>query len=102
MVDFTELRAPSHQLMALLASLAPPSAVAVLGGGGMALPMAMLASGYAGRVHVVELHRVVPWRVKKEEFGAGTHVSSFLSCFFFPGEMVGFGTFGDGKWTVSR
>lgn len=56
-VHFTQLRATSHQLMALLAALAPSmSAVVVLGGGGMALPIAMLAAGYAGRVHVVELH----------------------------------------------
>lgn len=69
-VHFTQLRATSHQLMALLAALAPSmSAVVVLGGGGMALPMAMLAAGYAGRVHVVELHPVAPrWRVGARGF----------------------------------
>ena len=70
-VHFTQLRATSHQLMALLAALAPSmSAVVVLGGGGMALPMAMLAAGYAGRVHVVELHPKAPrWRVGAQGFG---------------------------------
>ena len=70
-VHFTQLRATSHQLMALLAALAPSmSAVVVLGGGGMALPIAMLAAGYAGRVHVVELHPKAPrWRVGAQGFG---------------------------------
>eukprot|EP00438_Fugacium_kawagutii_P002116 Skav218466 [mRNA] locus=scaffold538:876634:892829:+ [translate_table: standard] len=61
LIDRSHLRATSNQIMAMLVALASPSAgTAMLGGGGMALPMALLAAGHAGPIHVVELHEVVP------------------------------------------
>ncbi|CAJ1358390.1 unnamed protein product, partial [Effrenium voratum] len=59
-----QLRAASHQVMALAVALAcrpgEPCSVVVLGGGGMALPMALLANASAQlSLQVVELHAAV-------------------------------------------
>ena len=69
-MDFqrNHLRASSHQIMALVVayglrqSFEPKGrAVCILGGGGMALPMALLEQGVRSPIHVVELHEVATW-----------------------------------------
>ena len=62
------LRAASHQIMALVVAMGcrvHSCPVWLLGGGGMALPMALLAQTVGPvqhlRIHVVELDAVAPW-----------------------------------------
>ena len=65
--DRLHLRAVSHQIMALVTALtSPPVRMCMLGGGGMAIPMALLS--FSGEmmvsveeIHVVELHQVATW-----------------------------------------
>eukprot|EP00434_Breviolum_minutum_P019776 symbB.v1.2.017450.t1/scaffold1364.1/size123310/2 len=62
--DRLHLRAVSHQIMALVTALFPgPVRMCMLGGGGMAIPMALLSLSdemmEVEEIHVVELHQVV-------------------------------------------
>ena len=64
--DRLHLRAVSHQIMALVTALFPgPVRMCMLGGGGMAIPMALLSLSdeimEVEEIHVVELHQVATW-----------------------------------------